>query len=419
MTTKTFILFLIAGSLLFSCTRSTEMKTNKLKMSQWRGKYYAGVFDEKNLLKYWSEEGPAMLWKADSIGNGYGSPIVYEDKLYVMGEKDSIGTLYAFDLNGKELWKVNYGKEWGRYFPGSRSTPTIVDGLLYLESGFGRVVCMEATTGKEKWAVDMLKDLNGRNTNFGFSESPLVDEKNVYCMPGGHDTNVVALDRMTGKINWISKGMCEEPSYCSPIIIHLPERSILVTFSKQHLLGIDIKDGSLLWSDFQHKDGDTHGNSPMYENYYNNHYIYYVAGDGQRGVKLKLSDAGSKITALWRNKLFDNAYGGFVKQGDYLYGSGHRKKNWFSLNVRTGQICDSLKINRGITVMADSMLYCYNEKGEIFLVKARDGKMEKISSLKIKHGSKEHFAHPYIANGVLYIRHGKALMAFDIKRKAA
>jgi hypothetical protein len=43
--------------------------------------------------------------------------------------------------------------------------------------------------------------------------------------------------------------------------------------------------------------------------------------------------------------------------------------------------------------------------------------MEIVSKFKVKMGTKEHFAHPVIKNGVLYIRHGKALMAFDIKEK--
>ena len=50
--------------------------------------------------------------------------------------------------------------------------------------------------------------------------------------------------------------------------------------------------------------------------------IYYAAGDGNCGVKLKLSDDGTKITEVWRNKSFDSFMGGIVKIGNYMYGSG-------------------------------------------------------------------------------------------------
>jgi hypothetical protein len=37
-----------------------------------------------------------------------------------------------------------------------------------------------------------------------------------------------------------------------------------------------------------------------------------------------------------------------------------------------------------------------------------------ISSFTITKGSQQHWAHPSIANGRLYIRHGNAVMAYDI-----
>lgn len=37
-----------------------------------------------------------------------------------------------------------------------------------------------------------------------------------------------------------------------------------------------------------------------------------------------------------------------------------------------------------------------------------------MGKLKIEKGSKEHFAHPVLTNGILYIRHGKALMAYKV-----
>ena len=39
-----------------------------------------------------------------------------------------------------------------------------------------------------------------------------------------------------------------------------------------------------------------------------------------------------------------------------------------------------------------------------------------ISSFKITAGTKEHFSHPVISGGILYIRHGKVLQAYDIKK---
>jgi len=61
------------------------------------------------------------------------------------------------------------------------------------------------------------------------------------------------------------------------------------------------------------------------------------------------------------------------------------------------------------------MLYCYSDNGDVNLIKLEGTKMEVVSKFKVDKGTKEHFAHPVINNGVLYIRHGKILMAYNIK----
>jgi len=74
--------------------------------------------------------------------------------------------------------------------------------------------------------------------------------------------------------------------------------------------------------------------------------------------------------------------------------------------------------NKGSLIYADGMLYCYNENtGEVALVKASAEGFEIVSSFGITRGSGKHWAHPAISDARLYIRHGEALMAYDIKQK--
>ena len=74
--------------------------------------------------------------------------------------------------------------------------------------------------------------------------------------------------------------------------------------------------------------------------------------------------------------------------------------------------------NKGQIITAGGMLYCYEEKsGNFGLVKATPEKFEIISSFEITMGTGEHWAHPVILDGILYIRHGDTLMAYNIKAK--
>jgi len=70
---------------------------------------------------------------------------------------------------------------------------------------------------------------------------------------------------------------------------------------------------------------------------------------------------------------------------------------------------------RGTLISADDHLYCYTDNGHVNLIQLTGTKMEVVSQFKIDKGTKEHFSHPVIANGVLYVRHGNALMAYGIK----
>ncbi len=45
-------------------------------------------------------------------------------------------------------------------------------------------------------------------------------------------------------------------------------------------------------------------------------------------------------------------------------------------------------------------------------------KFEIVSSFEITMGEKEHWAHPVICGGVLYMRHGDVLMAYNVKKKS-
>ncbi len=400
-------LFLFAFVLLFPAFLLSQ------EVLQWRGADRSGNYPDKDLLKKWPDAGPVLLWEFDELGNGYSSPAITAKAIFISGEIDTVNYLYALDLKGKLLWKSKVGKEWIINYPGSRTTPTVVGDLIYTSTGWGTIACFEANTGKEKWVVDMIKDFHSPQITFGFSESVIVDDDKVFCTAGNSDTNVVALDRFTGQIKWKCKGVGERAAYCSPLLIKLPTRNILVTFSGHALLGIDTKDGKLLWSHKQESEGDVHVNTPLYEN----GFIYYISGDGNGSVKLKLSDDGTQITEIWRNKASDNCMGAFVKIKDYIYVSGYEKRLWFSVDANTGLIADSLKFDRGCTIAADDMLYLYNEKGMLGLIKPNGSKMEIVSSFKITKGTKAHYAHPVINKGILYLRHGKSLLAYDIKNK--
>ena len=388
-----------------ACSRQPEI-------AQWRGLNRDGVYPGKGLLKQWPKEGLPLLWENDNVGDGFGSPVVTKDAIFLTGANDSTATLFSFDLKGNLLWRVSYGSEWVKDFPGSRSAPTVVGNLIYVTSGKGDLVCLNRKDGSKVWSVNLFTGLHGRNTMFGYAEGLLVKDQMIYCSPGGADTNVVALNRYSGELIWKCKGVGQLSAFCSPGIIQQGKHNILLTFSELSMLGIDADNGKLLFTHKQDTTGNVHSSVPIFKN----GFLYYVAGDGNRTVKLKLSDDGEHVSEVWRCRPFDNIMGGVVQVGDRLIATGHRKPELLSLDMTKGMVTDRLPIGRGSTIYSDGMIYLYDEKGNVHLVDPTGGTLKEISKFKITQGTKEHFAHPVIGNGTLFIRHGRTLLAYNLRQ---
>ena len=387
-------------------------------ISQFRGPNRDGQYIESNLSDQWPDAGPELQWSAEGIGRGYAAPVITKDKVFINGEIDSISHLFAFDLEGTLLWKTPMGREFlgsgfSATYPGSRSTPTVLDDLVYTVSGKGRIICCDVSSGDVQWELDMVKDLGGYQPYFGISESLAIDEDNLYCYPSGQVNNIVALDRFTGEEVWASVAMKDTSSFCSPIFIDLPDRKVLVTMSHYYLLGLDQATGELLWSyniDGYEAEGD-HCNTPIY----NEGFIYQVFGDrySQGAVKLKLAADGSSVNEVWRNDKVKNNFDGLIIHDDLMF-TTVRGNYLKSLELEQGKVLDSVKVASGALIFSDNKFICYGHNGELNLINYTEGEFEIGGSFRIDQGKGQHFSQPVLSDGVMYIRHGDVLMAYKI-----
>ncbi len=380
--------------------------------TKWRGPHGNGIYNETGLLTKWPDSGPEIMWHFDNLGEGFSSPVFANNMIYVSGGKDEKGFISALDKNGNLLWEKEYGKEFFESYPGVRSSPTVVGDLLYIYSGYGVLTCMDSNNGAIKWQKDLLNDFDGQNIRWGVTETVVVDGDNVFVTPGGKKNNVIALNRFNGNLVWSSEGLGETSAYCTPLLIELPARKLLVTHTADHLIGLDAANGKLLWSYPHPNRWSVHANTPIYED----GGLFCFSGYGQGGEKLELSADGSSVKEVWKSEKLDSRIGGMVMVNGYLYGSGDTSREWRCVDWKTGdEKYVSKDLTKGVVIYADGMLYCYSERGELALVKATPEKFDLISRTKVELGTAQHWAHPVIDNGVLYVRHGSVLIAYKIK----
>ena len=379
---------------------------------QWRNDR-TGVYDETGLMKSWPADGPELLWHRDGLGRGYSSPTMDKDKMFVTGCHDGKGFLYVLNLEGHLLHEIEYGPEWDKdQYVGTRSAVMHDDGKLYVMSGLTELFCYDIQSFKLLWKKNFIKDYGAKNTAHGWNGPPLIVGEKLIIAPGGERYHVVALHKSTGAIIWSTQGATKNDmsGYATSIYIGDQQIPQVVAMMSDHIIGIDISNGKLLWSYGHTNRFREHPNTPEYSN----GMVLGMSDYGKGSVMLKLMDGGRRVEKVWENTDLCHKTGNTMRSGDYVYGSGEGM-GWHCVDWHTGKTMYSDRtIGVGAIIAADGMLYCYTEKGEMVLVKPNHEKFEIISKFRITLGTEQHWAHPVIFKGVLYVRHGDTLMAYQL-----
>jgi outer membrane protein assembly factor BamB len=185
---------------------------------QFHGPNRDNLSTEKGLLEKWPEEGPALLWRSQGLGHGYSTVSIAAGMIYTAGSIGNDTVISALNLDGKVLWRVKNGKGWTGDRPGTRGTPTIDGDRLYHQSPVGNLVCLKAKGGDRIWEVNVLDKFQSKTPNWALAESLLVDGDHLISCPGGPQTCMVALDKMTGSVVWKAPSTGELAGYASPTL---------------------------------------------------------------------------------------------------------------------------------------------------------------------------------------------------------
>ena len=396
--------------------------------SEWIGIGRTGVYNEKGLLKRWPILGPQLLWSAKGLPKGFSSMSIANNLVYFTGLKDTIDFLVAVDFKGQKKWETPIGESWVQSFPDSRCTPTIEGDRVYVTSGTGNVACYNSITGESIWNIDTIKKFDGKLGDWGCAESLLLVDDKVIFTACGEETTLVAQDKKTGATIWTSKSLKDTAAYVSPLLVNEGGKKLIITVTANYLVVANAENGEILCSSKYASLSNekslklwTGGpncktNTPVYYD----RKIFVTGGYDHVGALYRLSDDLKTLTVDWINETLDVHHGGVVLVNGYIYGSNwitNSVGNWCCLDWKTGKTMYEKKWKtKGSIIANDGMLYCYEEKtGYLALVKAIPESFSLVSSFRIPFGSGPFWAHPVIKNGILYVRHGDAIMAYNIK----
>jgi outer membrane protein assembly factor BamB len=383
---------------------------------QWRGPRRDGISDEKGLLPEWPEDGPRLLWKVEGLGTGWSSPIVVEDRLYITGDVGDDLVIFAFDRDGRPLWRAVNGASWKGPYPGARASCAFSEGKLYHLGAHGRLACLDASTGEELWTVNALDRFEAKNIHWALSECLLVDGNHVIVTPGGRKALMAALDKRDGRTVWTTEPLGDDrATYSSPILFRHLGRRLIANCSEGHGFGADADTGELLWTVPLRNRFGTNVATPIY----GAGAIYYVTPYGEHGRQYRLRARGDGVVAehAWTCDL-ETVTGAAVLLGDRLYAAGYRKpKWWLAVDWNSGEVRAELEeLSTGAAIHADGRLYILDETGTVGLVDPGGGDMKLLGSFRLfERRERDAWAHPVLCDGRLYLRYHDALWCYDVR----
>jgi outer membrane protein assembly factor BamB len=419
---------LTAIAALSLCFSSLSVSSSAADWPQWRGPARDGVSKDTGHLKQWPAEGPKLLWQVNDIGDGYSTPVVVGNRIYLMSNNDMENEFVAAlsTQDGKVIWTTRVGNvgnpNQNPPYAKARSTPTVDGNFLYALGSDGDIACLETKTGKIRWTKNIRKEFGGQPGEWAYSESPLVDGDLVVVTPGGEQATMVALNKKTGALVWKSAIPGGEPAgYASAIVVQGGGRKQYVQLLPKGTVGVDAKTGQFLWRYADVAKGPAQYFTPIARG----DLVYGGAlGIGGGMVRLKPDGNGVAAEQVYFIRGLPNGIGGAVLVGDHLYGTESRQK-LVAVEFGTGKIkWEAENFGWGSIASADGLLYLHLINGDVVLVEAtaegfrQKGKFSPPAQPKKKQVGQfpeAAFAYPVIANGRLYIRDLGTLWAYDIK----
>jgi outer membrane protein assembly factor BamB len=376
----------------------------------WLGPHRDGKSADTGLLGEWPAAGPKLLWKAEGIGVGFSSVAVVGGKVYITGDKEGKLRISAFDLSGQPLWTADHGQAKGGP-DGSRASPVIDQGNLYLLNGHGLVGCYDAATGSKKWTREA-KEFGGSSGGWGYAESVLIYKNLALFKPGGKNC-MVALDKTSGETVWKSSEFDAGAEYGSSIVVTFQGHPTIVSGSNRGIFAVDAADGKLLWSNFFSAGNTANCPTPAYAD----GHVFWANGYGRGGIclNLKVEDDQVKADVAWLTRDMDCHHGGYVIHEGYIYGNHDR--GWACLDLKTGKrMWNERGVGKGSLCFADGMLYLFSENdGQAALATCSPEGLRLTGKVKVK-GAGPSWAHPVVAGGRLYLRYDTNLYCFDVKQ---
>lgn len=423
----------------------------------WMGPTRDNVWHETGIVDKFPKDGPKKLWSFPVHG-GYAGPAVADGKVFVIDYEKKKGTtdegnferkettgverVWCVDeKKGEKVWEYKYDVTYAISYPGGpRCTPTVDGDRVYTLGAEGHLACLTVKDGKEVWAKELKKEYTAKSPVWGYAAHPLVYKDTLITLAGGEGSQVVALDKKTGKEVWKAETE-KDPAgfgYTPPSVIEAGGKKQLLIAGPNAIKSLNPDTGETYWSQ---KYGATMGSAIMTP-VVSGEYLYF-GGYSKKNILLKLDAKKPAATTEWRDEkdkgvsavnvqpfLQDGVVYGFDDSGVmYAVELPSGKRLWESTKLvgypdpqEEGKTVAKGSDTAFIVKNGDRFFF-FTELGDLVIGKLSKDGFEEIDRAKgliektqSAFGRKVVWCMPAFADKKMFVRNDKELACFDLAK---
>ena len=149
---------------------------------------------------------------------------------------DANAGVAAHTTNGAAVWKADLTPATDRSDDASGGGLAVVDGQLFVTTGFGELIALDAKTGAERWRQKLGASATG---------APTVSGGLVYAV--SRDNRAWAVDVKNGRVKWEVPGAPSSSGFTASSAPVVNDRLAVFPFGSGELVGVFRKGGVRIW----------------------------------------------------------------------------------------------------------------------------------------------------------------------------